>query len=71
MIFILLTGSGFSSNWGGPLASEVFSSLLADRDIDEATRDRLFAAEIDAFLPAPPKRTVKNSAPNARQGPRG
>lgn len=44
MTFILLTGAGFSYNWGGPLASEVFSSLLADKDIDEPTRGRLFAA---------------------------
>lgn len=44
MTFILLTGAGFSYNWGGPLASEVFSQLLADRGIDDPTRDRLFAA---------------------------
>lgn len=44
MIFILLTGAGFSYNWGGPLASEVFSQLLADNSIDQPTRDRLFAA---------------------------
>jgi hypothetical protein len=43
MTFILLTGAGFSHNWGGPLASEVFSALLADRDIDASTRNRLFA----------------------------
>jgi hypothetical protein len=44
MTYILLTGAGFSYNWGGPLASEVFSQLLADKDIDEPTRERLFAA---------------------------
>jgi hypothetical protein len=44
MTFILLTGAGFSYNWGGPLASEVFSQLLADKDIDDATRERLFIA---------------------------
>lgn len=44
MTFILLTGAGFSFNWGGLLASELFSQLLADPDIDAPTRDRLFAA---------------------------
>jgi len=42
MTFLLLTGAGFSYNWGGPLASDVFSALLADRDLDEHTRDLLF-----------------------------
>jgi len=44
MTFILLTGAGFSRNWGGPLASEVFSAVLADRDIDEHIRRRLLAS---------------------------
>jgi hypothetical protein len=42
MTFILLTGAGFSRNWGGPLASDVFSSLLSDNDLDEYTRNLLF-----------------------------
>jgi hypothetical protein len=42
MTFILLTGAGFSYNWGGPLASDVFSALLADKDLDDHTRDLLF-----------------------------
>lgn len=42
MTFILLTGAGFSYNWGGPLASDVFSALLADKGLDEHTRDLLF-----------------------------
>jgi hypothetical protein len=42
MTFLLLTGAGFSYNWGGPLASDIFSSLLGDKDLDETTRDRLF-----------------------------
>jgi SIR2-like domain len=42
MTFILLTGAGFSYNWGGPLASDVFSALLADKDLDDHTRDMLF-----------------------------
>jgi hypothetical protein len=44
MTFILLTGAGFSYNWCGPLASEVFSQLLADKDIDDLTREMLFNA---------------------------
>jgi SIR2-like protein len=42
MTFILLTGAGFSYNWGGPLASDVFSALLADTSLDTHTRDLLF-----------------------------
>ena len=44
MTFLLLTGAGFSHNWGGPLASEVFNAVLADKNIDEHTRDLLFAS---------------------------
>ena len=44
MTFLLLTGAGFSYNWGGPLASEVFNAILADKDIDEHTRGLLFAS---------------------------
>jgi hypothetical protein len=42
MTFILLTGAGFSYNWGGPLASDFFSALLADKGLDDHTRDLLF-----------------------------
>jgi hypothetical protein len=35
MTHILLTGAGFSYNWGGPLAAEVFNALLSDKDIDD------------------------------------
>jgi hypothetical protein len=42
MTFILLTGAGFSYNWGGPLASDVFSALLGEKDLDQHTRDLLF-----------------------------
>jgi hypothetical protein len=42
MTFILLTGAGFSYNWGGPLASDIFSALLGDKDLDDHTRDLLF-----------------------------
>jgi hypothetical protein len=44
MTHILLTGAGFSYNWGGPLAAEVFNGLLSDNDIDGPTRELLFAA---------------------------
>ena len=44
MTFMLLTGAGFSHNWGAPLASQVFSSVLSDRDIDGETRERLIAS---------------------------
>jgi len=44
MTYILLTGAGFSSNWGGPLAGDVFNGLLSDRDIDDHTRELLFGA---------------------------
>ncbi len=42
MTFILLTGAGFSRNWGGTLAGDVVSGLLADKDIDPQTRYLLF-----------------------------
>jgi hypothetical protein len=29
MTFLLLTGAGFSYNWGGPLAAEVLNTVLA------------------------------------------
>jgi len=44
MTHILLTGAGFSHNWGGPLAADVFNGLLSDKDLDGLTRDLLFAA---------------------------
>ena len=34
MTNLLLTGAGFSYNWGGPLASDVFAKLLGDKDLD-------------------------------------
>lgn len=44
MTFMLLTVAGFSHNWGAPLASQVFSSVLSDRDIDGETRERLIVS---------------------------
>jgi SIR2-like domain len=43
MTHILLTGSGFSKNWGGLVASEFFSRLLSE-DLDTRTRELLFKA---------------------------
>ncbi len=42
---ILLLGAGFSKNWGGPVASEVFQSLIADQEIrnNEGLRNLLLA----------------------------
>jgi SIR2-like domain len=41
---ILLTGAGFSRNWGGMLAKDVFSHLLGDDQLDQTTRDLLIRA---------------------------
>lgn len=38
----LLTGAGFSRNWGGWLANEVFEYLLADRDLTAPIRSQLW-----------------------------
>jgi hypothetical protein len=38
MTHILLTGAGFSYNWGGMLASEVYDYLLGCTELDEETR---------------------------------
>jgi hypothetical protein len=44
MTHLLLTGAGFSKNWGGLLASEVFNDLLSGDELDDTTRDMLYAA---------------------------
>ena len=44
MTNILLTGAGFSRNWGGALAKDVFSHLLGDTDLDDTTRRLLLGA---------------------------
>ena len=41
---ILLTGAGFSHNWGGWLASEAFEYLLGCTEIDQGTRQLLWAS---------------------------
>jgi len=42
MTLILLTGAGFSRNWGGWLAVEAFEYLLGSPEIDEGLRDLLW-----------------------------
>jgi len=43
--FSLLTGAGFTRNWGGPLVGEVFNWLIADPGMSPALRKRLWDAE--------------------------
>jgi len=45
MTHLLLTGAGFSKNWGGLLASEVFNDLLSVGELDQATRDMLYKSQ--------------------------
>jgi hypothetical protein len=42
MSFVLLTGAGFSHNWGGWLANEVFEYLLGCTEINETHRQILW-----------------------------
>ncbi len=42
MTHILLTGAGFSFNWGGLLASDMFSRLLGSTLLDEPLRQMLW-----------------------------
>jgi hypothetical protein len=43
--FLLLTGAGFSRNWGAWLADEVFEYLLGSPDLRPAARDSLWRAK--------------------------
>jgi hypothetical protein len=45
MTFILLTGAGFSRNWGGWLASETFEYLLGSPEIDGNLRSLLWRSK--------------------------
>jgi hypothetical protein len=45
MTRILLTGAGFSRNWGGWLASEAFEYLLGCSEIDDETRRLLWRSK--------------------------
>ena len=42
MAHYLLTGAGFTRNWGGWLADEVFEYILGDFDITPSIRSQLF-----------------------------
>jgi hypothetical protein len=46
MPHFLLTGAGFSRNWGGWLANEAFEYLLGAPEIDDYLRNALWAAKI-------------------------
>lgn len=46
MTHILLTGAGFSRNWGGWLANEVFEYLLGCREIDDRLRHDLWQTKL-------------------------
>jgi SIR2-like domain len=45
MTRILLTGAGFSRNWGGWLASEAFEYLLGCAELDQETRNLLWRSK--------------------------
>jgi len=45
MTRILLTGAGFSRNWGGWLANEAFEYLLGCTEIDQETRNLLWRSK--------------------------
>src|SRR5262249_44038772 len=46
MPHFLLTGAGFSRNWGGWLANEAFEYLLGAPDIDDALRNILWSSKL-------------------------
>ena len=45
MTYILLTGAGFSRNWGGWLASEAFEYLIGCGELDSDLRTLLWDGE--------------------------
>src|SRR6266567_8959832 len=45
MTRVLLTGAGFSRNWGGWLASEAFEYLLGCTEIDQETQNLLWRSK--------------------------
>lgn len=46
---VLFLGAGFSRNWGGPLATEVFPRLLACPEVDDELRGFMLAHENKGF----------------------
>jgi SIR2-like domain len=49
MSFILLTGAGFSRNWGGWLADEAFEYLLGETEHDPELREYLWKTKDDGY----------------------
>jgi hypothetical protein len=49
MAIILLTGAGFTRNWGGWLANEAFEYLLGRTEIGSELRNRLWANRVKAL----------------------
>ena len=47
MTLILLTGAGFSRNWGGWLANEAFEYLIGIQDLSEEVRSRLWRSKLE------------------------
>jgi hypothetical protein len=45
MTFILLTGAGFSRNWGGWLSSQTFEYLLGSPELDDDLRALLWRSK--------------------------
>ena len=46
MTHILLTGAGFTRNWGGWLANEAFEYLLGVPQLDQYLRDILWSEKL-------------------------
>jgi hypothetical protein len=46
MSHILLTGAGFSRNWGGWLATEAFEYLLGAVEVDDQLRHLLWQDDL-------------------------
>jgi len=49
MTRILLTGAGFSRNWGGWLTNEAFEQLLGSVHIEDHLRQRMWSAKSRGF----------------------
>jgi hypothetical protein len=48
MTLILLTGAGFTRNWGGWLANEAFEYVLGRPEVSEELRRRLWEDKLEA-----------------------
>jgi hypothetical protein len=66
--YILLLGAGFSRNWGGWLASEVFEYLLGSSLIDDSVRTLLWQHEYKGFESA--LGTLQTQADSRKPDPR-